>query len=72
MYCCYRVAYLVVKVTENVIPGPLIISEIVNYQGQVTSEVKWDNFLCAARETVFVNKEMYVGNRLLRYDFHCY
>jgi len=35
------------------------ISEIVNYLGQVTSEVKWDNFRFVARETMFVNKQMY-------------
>ena len=48
------------------------ISEIVNYLGQVTSEVKWDNFRFVARETMFVNKQMYAGNPLLRYYFDCH
>jgi len=45
------------------------ISEIVNYLGQVTSEVKWDNVRFVARETMFVNKQMYAGNPYLRYYF---
>ena len=49
-----------------------LISEIVNYLGQVTSEVKWDKFRSVARETMFVNKQMYPGNPLLRYYFDCH
>jgi len=45
------------------------ISEIVNYLGQVTSEVKRDNFRFVARETMLVNKQMYAGNPFLRYYF---
>jgi len=43
----------------------ILISEIVHYLGQVTSEVKWDKFWSVARETMFVNKQMYAGNPLL-------
>jgi len=46
--------------------APSWISEIVNYLGQVTSEVKWDNFRFVARETMFVNKQMYA--EILFYD----
>jgi len=48
------------------------ISEIVNYLGQVTSEVKWDNVRFVARETMFVTKQIYAGNPLLRYYFDCH
>ena len=51
---------------------PYVISEIVNYLGQVTSEVKWDNFRFVARETMFVNKQMYAENPFLRYYFDCH
>jgi len=47
----------------------LTISEIVNYLGQVTTEVKWDNCRFVARETMFVNKQMYAGNPFFRYYF---
>ena len=50
----------------------LDISEIVNYLGQVTSEVKWDNFRFVARETMFVNKQMYAENPFLPYYFDCH